>query len=411
MADCASTQEESSAKANESKSEETSKTNEIEAACGGASASSESNKEDQQETSTSRPPPDSDSGSEGSQEDMDPRKASLLRKLSTYLANSLHIKDESASSLPRLKELTPSGIAEYIKSGNCTSIIAMIGAGISTSAGIPDFRSPGSGIYANLAQYNLPYPEAVFDIGFFVKNPKPFYHLAKQLIPENLVPTPAHSFLRLLHDKGLLLRVYSQNIDNLESLAGIPGGKLVQAHGSFHTSHCIKSSCRKEYSYEWLKSKILSNEEGSDTDSINVPKCDVCGSTVKPDIVFFGERLPDRFFFLSEGDFPKADLLIIIGTSLTVQPFASLVQLVPKSVPRLAINLTKFKKPTKLELLMGAGKYAFNHDSKDNKRDVFMQGTCDEKCEELVELLGWSDDLKKIVREVTDSQLAHKNPK
>lgn len=234
--------------------------------------------------------------------------------------------------------------------------------------------------------------------------------MAKQLIPEDLVPTPAHCFLRLLHDKNLLTRVYSQNIDNLESLAGIPGGKLVQAHGSFHTSHCTKGTCRKEYSFEWLKSKIMSNESSSDTESINVPKCELCGSTVKPDIVFFGERLPDRFFSCSSADFPSADLVIILGTSLVVQPFASLIQLVPKDVPRLAINLTKFKKPSKFELLMGAGKYAFSHDSKDNKRDVFMQGTCDEKCKELVDLLGWTNDFNKVVDEVTSS-IAHKNPK
>lgn len=393
MADDASENKETSAKSIESKEDSEVK--------GDASSvtTTRTSESDEQKASSSKAQCEADSDSEDSQDEMHSRKGSILRKLSNFLGN-LHLKEETCN-MQRLKELSANGIAEYIKSSECKSVIAMIGAGISTSAGIPDFRSPGSGIYSNLAQYNLPYPEAVFDIGFFIKNPKPFYHLAKQLIPENLIPTPAHCFLRLLHDKGLLTRVYSQNIDNLESLAGIPGGKLVQAHGSFHTSHCVKSSCRKEYSYEWLKSQILSNEDTCETETINVPKCEACGSTVKPDIVFFGDKLPDRFFILSQEDFPKADLLIIIGTSLTVQPFASLIQLVPKDVPRLAINLTKFKKPSKYDILMGGGRYAFNHESKDNKRDVFMQGACDEMTSKLAEMLDWQDDLDKIVQQVT----------
>lgn len=393
MADDTSEEKETSAKSSESN-----KDGETEVKASRVTPQ-ETSGSDEQEASSSKAQCDTDSDSEDSQDEMHSRKGSILRKLSSLLGN-LHLKEE-ACTMQRLKELSANGIAEYIKSADCKSVIAMIGAGISTSAGIPDFRSPGSGIYSNLAQYNLPYPEAVFDIGFFVKNPKPFYHLAKQLIPENLVPTPAHCFLRLLHDKGLLTRVYSQNIDNLESLAGIPGGKLVQAHGSFHTSHCVKSSCHKEYSYEWLKDQILSNEQACGTETIKVPKCEACGSTVKPDIVFFGDKLPDRFFILSHEDFPKADLLIIIGTSLTVQPFASLIQLVPKDVPRLAINLTKFKKPSKYEMLMGGGRYAFNHEAKDNKRDVFMQGACDDMTIELAEKLGWQDDLNKLIQQIT----------
>jgi NAD-dependent SIR2 family protein deacetylase len=92
-------------------------------------------------------------------------------------------------------------------------------AGISVSAGIPDFRSPGTGLYDNLAKYNLPEPTAVFDINYFRENPAPFYQLAKELFPGQYKPTPTHLFIRLLHDKGLLRRCFTQNIDSLEVCA------------------------------------------------------------------------------------------------------------------------------------------------------------------------------------------------
>lgn len=109
------------------------------------------------------------------------------------------------------------------------------GAGISVSAGIPDFRSPDTGLYSQLQRYNLPWPEAVFDIRYFRHDPNPFCTLAKELWPEygKHAPTPAHHFLRLLSDKGLLLTVFTQNIDGLEQMAGVPAHKVVHAHGSF----------------------------------------------------------------------------------------------------------------------------------------------------------------------------------
>jgi len=307
--------------------------------------------------------------------------------------------DDDRGVEKRLKEPTIQGIVDYIKSGSCKSIVALVGAGMSTSAGVPDFRSPGSGLYDNLQEYNLPAPEAIFDLGYFEENPKPFYHLAKKLIPEGLKPTPSHYFLKILHDKGLLTRVFTQNIDGLERLTGLPDDAIVEAHGSFSTTHC--RTCMKEFDYEWLKGKILSptvevSDDGSQNkkEEIIIPLCDSCGGIVKPDIVFYGEGLPSRFFDLASSDLPNCDLIIVIGTSLTVQPFASLVDTVPPHVPRLAINLTKFKESPLV--LLGLVPSGWKFDSPDNYRDVFMQGLCDDQCLKLADLLGWKKDLEKL---------------
>jgi len=91
----------------------------------------------------------------------------------------------------------------------------------------------------------------MFEIGYFKQHPKPFYSLAKDLLPEGFHPTPSHYFVKLLYDKGLLLRHYTQNVDGLERLAGVPDDKIVEAHGSFHLSHCTK--CEKEFSFQWMR--------------------------------------------------------------------------------------------------------------------------------------------------------------
>lgn len=119
------------------------------------------------------------------------------------------------------------------------------------AAGIPDFRSPGSGLYHNLQKYKLPHPQAIFELDFFIENPKPFFELAKELFPGSFKPTISHYFIRLLLEKKILLRHYSQNIDTLERVAGIPEDRIVEAHGTFYTGHCLK--CRKEYSLEWMR--------------------------------------------------------------------------------------------------------------------------------------------------------------
>ncbi|XP_066503550.1 NAD-dependent protein deacetylase sirtuin-3, mitochondrial isoform X2 [Hoplias malabaricus] len=202
------------------------------------------------------------------------------------------------------QQQTLEDIARSIKEREYRRIVVMAGAGISTPSGIPDFRSPGSGLYDNLQQYDLPYAEAIFEINYFHYNPKPFFALAKELYPGNYRPNLAHYFIRLLHEKGQLLRMYTQNIDGLERLAGIPPKLLVEAHGTFSTATC--TVCRADYKGEELRDDIMAGK---------VPNCPHCKGVIKPDIVFFGEEMPQHFFHYLT-DFPMADLLIVMGTSL-----------------------------------------------------------------------------------------------
>lgn len=227
--------------------------------------------------------------------------------------DSLGIRDNESS---RLDEKVIQG-ASWIKESK--NIMILSGAGISCSAGIPDFRTPGTGLYDNLQKYDLPYPEAVFDVNFYRRKPEPFLSLAKELWPGlKHSPTITHSFISKLGHSGKLLRSYTQNIDGLEHLAKIPDELLVECHGHFRTASCIR--CNAEMDGEKCKTIILKTN--------NVPTCTKCKGYVKPDIVFFGEGLPDRFDKLLKKDVGKADLLIVMGTSLTVAP----VSLIPSFV-------------------------------------------------------------------------------
>uniref|UniRef100_A0A8C5G3G1 Deacetylase sirtuin-type domain-containing protein n=1 Tax=Gouania willdenowi TaxID=441366 RepID=A0A8C5G3G1_GOUWI len=93
------------------------------------------------------------------------------------------------------QQLTLSDIAKGLTERRYRKVVVMVGAGISTPSGIPDFRSPGSGLYDNLQQYNLPYAEAIFEINFFHQNPVPFFALARELYPGNYRPNITHYFV------------------------------------------------------------------------------------------------------------------------------------------------------------------------------------------------------------------------
>ena len=225
-------------------------------------------------------------------------------------------------------------------------------------------------MYANLARLNLPYAEAVFDISYFRNNPLPFYMLAHELYPGQFRPTIAHCFIRLLSDKGMLLKLFTQNIDCLEREAGVPDHKIVEAHGSFARQRCIE--CKTPYPDDLMREIVRKAE---------VPHCITpqCNGLVKPDIVFFGEQLPEEFF--KSRSLPSAaDLCIIMGTSLSVQPFASLPAFAAEGVPRILINKER------------VGDLGTRPD------DVLILGDCDQGVRQLASALGWLDELEALWR-------------
>lgn len=262
-------------------------------------------------------------------------------------------------------------VANMIKC-KATNILVMAGAGISTPSGIPDFRTPGTGLYDNLQKYNLPYPEAIFDIHYFMMDPRPFIALAQELYPGvNYKPNIAHYFIRLLFENQKLQKLYTQNIDGLERMAGIPETKLMEAHGTFATASC--TLCSKIYPGEKVKEAILNGE---------VPFCieTKCKGKVKPDIVFFGENLPMQFWdYHTEVHF--TDLLLVIGTSLEVYPFAGIADAVNHQTPRVLINR---------ELVGSFGTRA---------NDYMLLGDLTSSVKRLVKSIGWENELKDLTKD------------
>ncbi|ORY78151.1 DHS-like NAD/FAD-binding domain-containing protein [Protomyces lactucae-debilis] len=277
------------------------------------------------------------------------------------------------------------------------NILVITGAGISTSLGIPDFRS-SDGIYSRLAKYNLSDPQEMFDIDLFTQDPSIFFDFCKELLPEDRGYSPTHAFIRLLQDKGKLLTQYTQNIDDIESSAGVDDQHLIQCHGSFKRATCL--TCGRNRPGSDLFPEILAG---------NVPRCEICLSNLipraypkkkasswdndaseeedmsdpsfavlKPDITFFGEQLPTAFKDRFLEDRSKVDLTLCIGTSLRVAPVANIPEMLDPQIPQILISRDKLH-----------GGFAFDVE--------FLDGACDAVCLELAYRAGWSDELDKLI--------------
>ncbi len=216
-------------------------------------------------------------------------------------------------------------LAELIK--NARNAVALTGAGISVPSGIPDFRSPGTGIWENVD------PMEVANIDVFRRDPKRFWSFYRPRFNmlEDKEPNPAHTALAELEGRGMLKGVITQNIDRLHRKAG--SKKVVEVHGTVETSSCL--DCNESYKLEEVET-LFDDEE--------IARCKSCNGSVKPDVVLFGEMLPEEEIFEAQQLASAADLMLCIGSSLVVQPVASLPALTAQSGGKIAI-ITKSETP------------------------------------------------------------------
>ena len=186
--------------------------------------------------------------------------------------------------------------------------VALTGAGISVPSGIPDFRSPGTGMWERVD------PMEVAHIDVFRRDPERFWAFYGQRFQtlDDKRPNRAHELLAKLERSGLLHAVITQNIDGLHRRAGT--SELVEVHGTIAHSSCLR--CGSSYPLEEVRARQAA-------DGRSVPRCN-CGEPLKPDVVLFGEYLPSDVFERAQQLAEQADLMLCIGSSLEVYPVAEL---------------------------------------------------------------------------------------
>lgn len=185
-------------------------------------------------------------------------------------------------------------------------IVFFGGAGVSTESGIPDFRSE-DGLYK--LKYKFP-PEQIISHSFFMSQPEEFYRFYRdRMIFPDAKPNAAHLKLAELERAGKLSAVITQNIDGLHTAAG--SRNVIELHGSVHRNHCMK--CGKAYGLDFI------------VGTTGIPRCE-CGGIVKPDVVLYEEGLDENDINRAINAIAEADVLIIGGTSLVVQPAAGLIR-------------------------------------------------------------------------------------
>jgi len=204
-------------------------------------------------------------------------------------------------------------IAHMITDSRMT--VVLTGAGISTESGIPDFRSPGSGLWEKVDPLEALSTEVLYN------NPKKFYKEGFKILTSMMdaKPNPAHVILARMENEGLIDSIVTQNIDNLHYEAG--SRNIMEVHGNIRTGHCIV--CKKTYKLSEIENIV----EGG-----QLPPLCSCGGMIRTDVVLFGDSLPDCFNTAWEKS-SKCDLMIVIGSSLQVGPVNNL----PGLAKRLAI--------------------------------------------------------------------------
>lgn len=186
-------------------------------------------------------------------------------------------------------------------------MVAFTGAGHSTPSGIPDFRSPKSGLWEKVN------PMLVASIWSFRLNPKSFFDWVRPLVDLtlNATPNPAHRALATLEQMGILKAVITQNIDNLHQRAG--SQRVLELHGHMREATCIR--CYEVVPAELMIERFLADGK--------VPRCE-CGGVLKPNVILFGEQLPVQVLNAAMEEARRCDLMLVAGSSLEVTPAAEI---------------------------------------------------------------------------------------
>lgn len=288
-------------------------------------------------------------------------------------------------------------VGERIRAGTISKVLVLTGAGISVSAGVDDFRTPGTGLFSHIRRMypDVSDPTELLHIDRFRNRPEDFFatisKLPKATLEDaELQPTAAHLLVRALHDRGALLRHYTQNVDLLERRAGIPEGALVEAHGTFASARCTRCHRRVELvgpdadrsvsasmgagevpfcaaprcvanrermreMYAWCAPGAAHRPPTASLMKMGImkPDCVLCALRDSPNgppspagtaantlplCLIDGEDLPERFYDLWEEDARAADCVLVMGTSLAVHPICDIVEKVGDAVPRILIN-------------------------------------------------------------------------
>jgi NAD-dependent deacetylase len=191
-----------------------------------------------------------------------------------------------------------------------SNIVAFTGAGASTESNIPDFRSNGGLYNSNGRKYEYP-PEYMLSHTFFMEHTDLFYDYYKSnMIYKDAKPNECHLSLAKLEREGKLKAVVTQNIDGLHQAAG--SQTVFELHGSVQRNICMK--CKKKFDLDYII--------GSDK---AVPRCNECGGIIKPDVVLYEEMLDQDVLHNAISAISRADVLLVIGTSLVVYPAAGLI--------------------------------------------------------------------------------------
>ena len=208
---------------------------------------------------------------------------------------------------------------------NAKHCVALTGAGVSTLSGIRDFRGK-NGLYKEMDA------EKIFDINYFFRDPSFYYSHSKDFIYglEQKEPSVVHTVLGKLETCGLLKSLITQNIDLLHTKGG--NKKVIEIHGSARAHYCPKCQSSSKAEEAILDGTVKENgfmefdEAAAIVQSGEMPRCKKCSGVLKPAITFFGESLPVHALAAAEWEAKEADLMLVLGTSLTVFPAAGLPQ-------------------------------------------------------------------------------------